>query len=311
MTNGEWRMTNGSSVEGAGATSVPGDANDVEVPPDSGRAPTLRILTYNVLYGGSGREQRLRGVLQRVRPDIAIFTEARATASFDVIAETVGPFRARSGHPDDPDFVVIVSRWPIVASRRHGPPWARLKWIEVTTHPFDGAAVTILGVHLSPQLFWPFELVRRWEVGVLLRRAARTERHLIGGDFNALAVGDGHRLRRAPWWVRVQWTLQAGVVPRWALRRLQEAGYVDCYRDRNPGEDGFTVPSWDPQMRLDYLLASRTLRDALRDAGVAGGTGQSPRQPRRSFSQLLGRTAVPLDGDASDHLAVWADFSWI
>lgn len=284
---------------------VPADARNVWAP------PTLRILTYNVLYGGSGREHLIRGVVRGVRPDIAIFTEARATASFEVIADTVGPFRARSGHPDDPDFVAIVSRWPIAASSRHGPPWARLKWIEATVHPFEGAALTILGVHLSPQLLWPFELVRRCEVGALLRRtAARTDRHVIGGDFNALAVGDGHQLRRAPWWVRAQWRLQAGVLPRWALRRLQEAGYVDCYRDRNPAEDGFTVPSWDPQVRLDYLLASRTLHDALRDSGVAGRAGQSRPQPRRSLSQLLGRTDVPLEGDASDHLAVWADFSW-
>ena len=65
----------------------------------AGRAPTLRILTYNVLFGGSGREQLLRGVVSGIRPDIAIFTEARATASFDVIADTVGAERTsrRSG----------------------------------------------------------------------------------------------------------------------------------------------------------------------------------------------------------------------
>jgi endonuclease/exonuclease/phosphatase family metal-dependent hydrolase len=176
--------------------------------------------------------------------------------------------------------------------------------------PF-GTAVSVVGTHLMPQLFWPFEVLRVYEVSALLKHLASEGPHMVAGDFNALSAGDGHRLKRAPSWVRAQLLIQAGMTPRWALQRLLDAGYVDCYRARNPGADGFTVPAWDPQARIDYLFASRRLEPALRCAGA--GDPVSPRcerpTPRRSFLQLLGRRPTPLlDGEASDHLPVWADF---
>ncbi|HEX6463593.1 MAG TPA: hypothetical protein VFZ98_04045 [Vicinamibacterales bacterium] len=42
--------------------------------------PILRVMTYNVLYGGAGREELIGAVVRPLQPDIAIFTEARATA---------------------------------------------------------------------------------------------------------------------------------------------------------------------------------------------------------------------------------------
>ena len=72
----------------------------------------------------------------------------------------------------------------------------------------------------------------------------------------------------------------------------------------------FTVPAWDPQVRIDYLFASRSLRAALRSSDTTE-TGRQSRAPRRSLAELLGRATVKtLNGQASDHLPVWADFDW-
>jgi endonuclease/exonuclease/phosphatase family metal-dependent hydrolase len=272
-------------------------------------------MTYNVLYGGVGRERLIRDVVGAIDPHMAIFTEATPAKSFDSIADVVGPYRARGGGPAARECPVIVSRWPIVHSEQHGPPWAPMKWIEATINPFGGPPITVHGIQLAPQPLWPCELFRYCEVGYLLKHLARTSgEHVVAGDFNALAVGDEHRLSRAPSRVRAQWLLQAGMVPRWALGRLMNAGYVDCYRACNGHSNGFTVPAWDPQARIDYVFASRKLRTALRASGVpqpsASGDGHRP-APRRSLAELLGWTAVKsLNGEASDHLPVWADFDW-
>lgn len=71
-------------------------------------------MTWNVLYGGAGREELIGAVVRQLHPDIAVFTEARATPAFDSIANAVGPYRAHSGHSADRECIVIASRWPVV-----------------------------------------------------------------------------------------------------------------------------------------------------------------------------------------------------
>ena len=277
---------------------------------------TIRVMTWNILYGGVGRESLIRDVVGAIAPDIAVFTEVTAAKSFDAIADAVGPHRARGGGPAAREYPVIVSRWPIVRSDRHGPPWAPQKWIEATMQPFGGAPLTVHGVQLTPQLLWPFEVWRAVEIRHLLTRLrARPDTpHVVAGDFNALMSGDPHHLERSASWVRAQWLLQGGLTPRWALRGLIDAGYVDCYRSCNPRTPGFTVPAWDPHVRIDYVFASKHLGPALRlsdtpAANRSAGGGRAA--PHRSFAELMGWKAVTsLGGEASDHLPVWAEFEW-
>jgi endonuclease/exonuclease/phosphatase family metal-dependent hydrolase len=252
-------------------------------------------------------------IVRSAQPHIAIFTEACETASFDSVADEVGPHRALSGTGGDREGVMVVSRWPFLHAERCGPACAPTKWVKVTVKPFGGPPLTIVGVSLVPQPLWPFELWRRFEVGALLDCVSgAAERRILAGDFNSLSFGDRHRLAHAPSWVRAQWLLQAGTTPRWALPRLTKAGYVDCYRACNATANGFTVPAWDPQVRIDYLFASSHLREALRSCAIQRSLSSTPRVVvRRTISELLGRTAaMPLGGEASDHLAVWADFEW-
>ena len=51
-------------------------------------------MTYNILYGGVGREPLIRDVVDAIQPDIAVFTEVTEARSFDLIADRVGPHRA-------------------------------------------------------------------------------------------------------------------------------------------------------------------------------------------------------------------------
>lgn len=275
--------------------------------------PTFRVMAYNILYGGVGRETRIRDVVTAIHPDVAVFTEVTSPGSFEVIAEAVGPHRAEAAIRKNGQRAVIVSRWPILSSRLLGPPWAPHKWVEATLQPFGGPPVSVCGVHFVPQPLWPFELLRRIEVRTLveqLQPRAGTP-HIIAGDFNARMVGDAFRFDRAELWVRVECAMQGGWWPRWALKGLLNAGYTDCYRACHKGDEGFTVPAWNPAIRLDYVFASPSLSPSLRAAGAFEPNAPVKASPRRSLAELLGWTPVRSLGDAaSDHLPVWANFEW-
>jgi endonuclease/exonuclease/phosphatase family metal-dependent hydrolase len=269
-------------------------------------------MTYNLLWGGVGREGVIRDVINAIRPDIAVFTEVITSDSFTAIADTVGPYRTGTRAREGREYPAIVSRWPLRDERHHGPRWAPQKFVAATVHPFGGPALTVHGVHFVAQPLWPFELWRSLEAGALvdeLRTHDETP-HLIAGDFNALARGDSSRRGAAPIWVRAQSWLQFGLSPRWSVDKLTRAGYLDCYRICEPTNPGFTVPAWDPSVRIDYIFASPDLRTVLRSAGI-GETKPTGKVPARSLAQLLGRTPVSsLDGLPSDHVPVWADFEW-
>src|SRR2546421_4219237 len=78
--------------------------------------------------------------------------------------------------------------------------------------------------------------------------------------------------------------------PRGSIRLLQRAGYVDCFRQMNPGTAGFSCPAAAPAGRIDFIFAS----------------------PELALSLLT--CCIPTEGagvhaeEASDHLPVVAEF---
>jgi endonuclease/exonuclease/phosphatase family metal-dependent hydrolase len=80
-------------------------------------------------------------------------------------------------------------------------------------------------------------------------------------------------------------------IRRDSLAHLAALGYVDCYR-RLHDDSGYTCATWALASRIDYVLADPLLAERLLDCDVYGG----------------GRHPDPDAGDASDHLAVFADF---
>jgi endonuclease/exonuclease/phosphatase family metal-dependent hydrolase len=73
---------------------------------------TLRVLSYNIRYGGRGREAAIAAVLGAAAPDVVVFQEATDPAVIERIAGLAGmsAWGARRGqslgyasrvHPDD------------------------------------------------------------------------------------------------------------------------------------------------------------------------------------------------------------------
>ena len=78
----------------------------------------MSLLTYNILRGGQGREEKIAKVIQAVDPDVVIVQEAQGVASFHRIAQALemtahlAERRRRS-----PLRVGLLSRLPVLSSR--------------------------------------------------------------------------------------------------------------------------------------------------------------------------------------------------
>ena len=253
----------------------------------------MRLLIYNILKGGEGREAEIVEVIRATAPDVVVVPEAWEATPFRRIAAALGMApRLAEGRGRIPLRVGLLSRLPILGFRTLHPWPVWPGCIEATVRLADGHSLTVFGLHLAAYYPWFFECWRTYQVRALLRyiRRAAPGLHLLTGDFNAIAPGDLASLARAPLWVRAQAWFQLGYVPRWALGALLDAGYVDCFRELHPEEDGFTLPSVDPQVRLDYVFAAPSLNEALRECRV-----------------IVSPKAVT---SASDHLPVLAEFGW-
>ena len=253
----------------------------------------MRLLTYNILEGGQGREAEIVEVIKAVAPDAVIIQEALGVTRFQQIATALGMIpRLAENRRRLSLRVGLLSRLPILDFRtlHLWPVWPSC--FQATVQLANGHALTVFGLHLAAYYPWFFELWRAYQVHALLRHIRQTTPgyHLLAGDFNTVAQGDRALLAEAPLWVKAQTWFQLGHIPRWALRPLLDAGYVDCFRKLHPEEDGFTLPSPRPQVRLDYVFVTPPLAEALCGCRVVTSPGE-----------------VAL---ASDHLPVLAEFGW-
>ena len=82
-------------------------------------------------------------------------------------------------------------------------------------------------------------------------------------------------------------------IERWAVPRMLEAGYTDCFRHLHPRAHGYTCATWMPAARIDYVFASPEALPRLVACDVVVGRGRAQRE-----------TAT-----ASDHFPLVADLS--
>ena len=50
----------------------------------------LRLLSYNIRYGGSGRDADIADVVRQTTPDVVVFQEATKPAVIEQIAQATG-----------------------------------------------------------------------------------------------------------------------------------------------------------------------------------------------------------------------------
>jgi len=222
----------------------------------------LRLLSYNIRYGGAGRERALSDVIRSCEPDIVVLEEATRPDVVRRLAESCGMPHCGSVFGESAAFL---SRVEIAHHQWHRLLLARRGFLEIVT----ASGLRIFGVHLSAIHSNVTEQRRMYEVRALLRRIAphRDKFHILAGDFNTLAEGAAFDARRLPARLRALYWLGGGKI-RWrALALMLHGGYADAYRVLHQ-DPGYTFPTWDPQVRLDYVFVPAASAASVRSCSV-------------------------------------------
>ena len=225
---------------------------------------TLRLLSYNIRFGGRGRERALSETIVAAAPDLVVFQEATDPAVIERIAETTKfPFwAARRNHS-----IGFLSRQEIDYYEWHYPAGARHSFLEIVP---AGAKVRVFGLHLSARFSKWDERRRTREIRSLLDGIKRHQDgfHILVGDFNTLAPGEVLELNRLPAWIRALIWISGRKLQRETIQMMLDAGYADGYRTLHPDVKGYTFPTWDPHVRLDYVFVPRAFVNRLATCDV-------------------------------------------
>jgi exodeoxyribonuclease-3 len=211
---------------------------------------TLRLLSYNIRYGGSGREEALAAVIRAAAPDVVVFQEATKPGVIERLARETGlpHWGSKAG-----GSLGYICREPVAHAAWHQPRVSRHAFLEIVP---AGGAWRIFGVHLSAVHAAWTEQRRYYELRALLVAIQQHQfgPHVLAGDFNTLAPGELLDVRKLPARLRALVWMSGGKI-RWrTIQTVLDAGYTDAFRHLQPDLVGHTFPTWDPHARLDYLF---------------------------------------------------------
>lgn len=243
-------------------------------------AKRFKVLTYNIRFGGRGREERIARVIKQAGPDLVVLQEATDTRVVQQLAELSGmPYSgAKRKHS-----VAFLSRLEVRDHRWHYHPRLERAVLEIELE-----GVRIFGAHLRATHGNLRERGRMREVRAIIDLVSpnKDEFHILTGDFNTLAPGELLNMEQLPTKYKVLAFLLGGKLNFRAIQRMVDAGYIDCYR-RLHKDDGFTFPAWDPSVRLDYFFAPKQFADHIASCAVM--------------------TNIPDPAKATDHLPLMAE----
>jgi endonuclease/exonuclease/phosphatase family metal-dependent hydrolase len=242
-------------------------------------------MSYNIFLGGAGRTDAITSVVREIQPDLLGIQEADDETMIATLADGMGMDYA-IGRANTIHHVAFLSRFPIVRTVNHPHPGIlRKTMLEARVVLPGGSELHLFVAHLNATATYGGERRRVREVETILGSIGTraSEPHLLFGDCNALAPGDTvvlkhltthianrvtgaglgyeRRQRQLTFGALLDRGFETGVLdaeallPRHAIRRVLDAGYLDCYRTLHPDDPGYTFPAPGPAMRLDYLFA--------------------------------------------------------
>ena len=223
----------------------------------------LRVMSYNIRFGGVGREERIAEAIKHVDPDIVVLQEATRT---DVVA-TLSGLTGFENYASRRNFsVALLSRVEVESFEWHCPPDLRRAYMEVK---LAGSDTRIFGVHLRATHSNLTERQRMREVRALLAniKPHREGFHMLVGDFNTLAPGELLNMQKLPMRYRILAMVLGGRVTYRTIQIMLDEGYLDAYR-RLHTDPGFTFPAWDPHARIDYLFVPAQFVDRVVSCNV-------------------------------------------
>ena len=275
----------------------------------------MRVMTYNIWDGGAERVPLIAEVIAAANPDVLLLNEADDEGVVAGLASRLAYHHLWARGSGD-KHIALLTRFPVVTWRVYNrrpftqailaatlslpsvdQPVAgsevqrKTRAMGAAVHPDQANEVQFFGVHLLPYfMLLPYEFARWRTVRALLDLIRRevSAPHLLFGDFNAASAGERADTRVFSKAMQRRLWLQANLQPRFALRQILRAGYIDCFRRLHPGDPGLTWMPWVPSARLDYVFADARMAQRLRGCEVV--------------------TAAPAS-QASDHFPLVAEFA--
>ncbi|MFL6469094.1 MAG: endonuclease/exonuclease/phosphatase family protein [Pyrinomonadaceae bacterium] len=222
---------------------------------------TLRTMSYNIRFGGVGREERLAEVIRQCKPDIVVLQEATKP---EVVERLAGLCEMPHWGAKRSHSVAFISRVEV----RHCE-WHYHRDLQRAFMEIELDAVRIYGIHLRATHSNYTERGRMREVRALLAgiKEKSGDFHVLVGDFNTLAPGELLNMQKLPWRYRILAMLLGGRVTYRTIQIMIDAGYVDSYRHLHT-DHGFTFPAWDPHVRLDYLFTPKRFAERILNCNV-------------------------------------------
>ena len=223
----------------------------------------MKLLSYNIRFGGKGREQLIGSVIRECDPDIVILQEA---VDPDVVKRIAAEADMSYWGAKKELSVGFVSRIPVSHYEWHHLPSLRRPFLQISP---EGPDCVIFGVHLSAIHSNFTERRRLRELNALLRSIGehKDRFHVLVGDFNTLAPGELLDMRRLPARLRLLALVLGGRVRFRTIQAMLDAGYADIYR-RFHSDEGFTFPTWDPHVRLDYYFVPTMHAERVKNCKV-------------------------------------------
>jgi exodeoxyribonuclease-3 len=229
---------------------------------------SLKLLSYNVRYGGGGREPQLAAVIRDADPDLVVLQEATDPRVVERLSEETG-LKIRAAHRGH--SVAYLGRVPVRRHEWHRPRGSRRHFMEIE---LEGSDLVVFGIHLSAvHSFWT-ERRRMRELRSLLawvEARGGSGFHVMVGDFNTLAPGELLDAQKLPPRLRALVWLSGGRVNYRTIQILLAAGYADAFRRLHPEDLGYTFPTWDPHVRLDFAFLPQPHAGRVNDCRVLTG----------------------------------------
>ena len=226
---------------------------------------SLKFLSYNIRYGGAGREAQLASVIRTYAPDVVMLQEATDPRVVARVAEQAefSEWGSRPGYSTG-----FLSRLPVAHHAWHGARGAKHAFLELV---LDEPHPRIFGLHLSAWFSKWSERRRAREIRLLLEAIREHQHgfHLIAGDFNALAPGERLELAQMPRWIRAMVWVSGRDIARETIQVMLDARYVDVWRKLHPVGEGYTFPTWAPHVRLDYVFTPDRYASRITECSVA------------------------------------------
>lgn len=219
----------------------------------------LRLLSYNIRFGGRERKRQIAEVICAAAPDIVIFQEASQPSVIEFLSREceMPHWGARAKHSTG-----YISRMEIAQHQWHHPKGSRHAYLEIQP---VGLKIKIFGLHLRARFSKWSERRRHKEIQALLQNIRQHQHgfHLLVGDFNTLAPGASFQLHLMPLWIRALIWFSGNDIKRDTIETILGAGYLDGFRYLFPKDKGYTFPVWRPHVRLDYVFLPEKYQENL------------------------------------------------